>query len=159
VPQELLWLIAAGLAGALVALVVARHLRAWRGSLRARSRAARAVAGEAIGAALLARAGYRVLARQVTIEWAPRLDGEPRATTLRADYVVEARGERLVAEVKTGAEAPEIGTAATRRQLLEYLVAFDADGVLLVCPERGRGGQLHRVEFPGLQRRRRAHSG
>ena len=64
---------------------------------------------------------------------------------MRADYLVEQDGERLVAEVKTGAEAPELSTAATRRQLLEYRVAFAVEGVLLVCPERGT---IQRVEFP-----------
>ena len=54
-------------------------------------------------------------------------------------------GELLVAEVKTGEAAPSLATAATRRQLLEYHVAFAADGVLLVCPERGA---IHRIEFP-----------
>ena len=52
--------------------------------------------------------------------------------------------ERLVAEVKTGEAAPSLATAATRRQLLEYHVAFAVDGVLLVCPERGA---IHRIEF------------
>jgi hypothetical protein len=50
----------------------------------------------------------------------------------------------LVAEVKTGEVAPRLSTAATRRQLLEYRVAFDVDGVLLVCPERGT---IQRVDF------------
>ena len=63
---------------------------------------------------------------------------------MRADYLVEADGEVLVAEVKTGDVAPRIETAATRRQLLEYHVAFEVDGVLLVCPERG---VIHRVDF------------
>src|SRR5262245_45038780 len=65
---------------------------------------------------------------------------------LRADYLVEQNGQLLVAEVKTGDEAPNLETAATRRQLLEYYVAFAADGVLLVCPERGA---IHRIVFPG----------
>jgi hypothetical protein len=69
----------------------------------------------------------------------------PLDAELRADYLVEARGELLVAEVKTGEAAPSLATAATRRQLLEYHVAFAADGVLLVCPERGA---IHRIEFP-----------
>ena len=54
-------------------------------------------------------------------------------------------GELLVAEVKTGEEAPNFATTATRRQLLEYHVAFAADGILLVCPERGT---IHRIVFP-----------
>jgi hypothetical protein len=81
--------------------------------------------------------------------WAPRLDGEPMELELRADYLVEAAGERLVAEVKTGDAAPRLDTAATRRQLLEYSIAFAVDGVLLVCPE---AGAIHRVEFPGATR-------
>jgi hypothetical protein len=149
-----LWLLVAWLAGMLVALVVARWLRGWRGSARARRRSARAMAGEAGAAELLRRAGYRIVARQAAVRWTPLLDGEPQETEVRADYLVEAAGERLVAEVKTGDEAPHLATAATRRQLLEYLVAFDADGVLLVCPEHGSRGAIYRVEFPGLGPRR-----
>lgn len=133
------------LAGALLALMLARMVRGWRGSWRARRRAARAGAGEEDAVALLLRAGFRIVARQARTRWAPLVDGEPIETELRADYLVEAGGERLVAEVKTGDAAPSLATAATRRQLLEYHVAFAVDGVLLVCPERGA---IHRVEFP-----------
>lgn len=133
------------LAGALLALMLARIVRGWRGSWRARRRAARAGAGEDDAAELLRCAGFRIVARQARTRWAPVVDGEPLETELRADYLVEAHGELLVAEVKTGDEAPSLATAATRRQLLEYCVAFDVDAVLLVCPERG---SIHRVEFP-----------
>jgi hypothetical protein len=133
------------LVAALVALWLARAARRWRGSWRARRRAARAGAGEDRAAGMLEAAGFRIVERQPRIAWAPEVDGEPFPLELRADYVVEARGELLVAEVKTGEEAPSLASAATRRQLLEYLVAFEADGVLLVCPE---AGTIHRIEFP-----------
>ena len=137
------------LAGALVALVLARLVRSWRGSWRARRRAARAGAGEDDAAALLAAAGFRIVARQARTWWTPIIDGEPHETELRADYLVEAGGELLVAEVKTGDEAPRLATAATRRQLLEYHVAFAADGVLLVCPEQR---SIHRIACPSPPR-------
>jgi hypothetical protein len=137
--------------GALVALVLARRARRWRGGWRARRRAARAGAGEDAAAALLRRAGFRIVARQARTWWTPLVDGEPHETELRADYLVEAHGELLVAEVKTGEVAPSLASAATRRQLLEYHVAFAADGVLLVCPERGA---IHRIEFPLVAARR-----
>jgi len=130
---------------AVIALWLASVLRRWRGSWRARRRAARAGAGEDRAAGMLEAAGFRIIARQARVAWVPLVDGEPFETELRADYLVEARGELLVAEVKTGSEAPSLATAATRRQLLEYRVAFEADGVLLVCPE---AGAIHRVEFP-----------
>lgn len=93
---------------------------------------------------MLASAGYRIVERQATTAWVPLVDGEPCELELRADYLVEGDGELLVAEVKTGDEAPLITTAATRRQLLEYSVAFAVDGVLLICPERDA---IHRIEF------------
>ena len=137
--------IAIAIVAALVALWLARALRRWRGSLRARRRAARAGAGEDDAVALLEGAGFTIVERQARVVWAPLVDGQPIAMELRADYLVERAGELLVAEVKTGEEAPSVETAATRRQLLEYHVAFAADGVLLVCPERGT---IHRVVFP-----------
>jgi hypothetical protein len=138
--------IAIALCGALVALVLARWWRAWRGSWRARTRAGRAVAGEDHAATILRDAGFKIVARQARTWWSPLVDGEPHETEVRADYLVEAKtGELLVAEVKTGEEAPRLSTAATRRQLLEYHVAFESDGVLLVCPERNA---IYRVEFP-----------
>jgi hypothetical protein len=59
--------------------------------------------------------------------------------------VVAGGGLRYVAEVKTGAFAPRLETAATRRQLLEYRIAFDVDGVLLVDADAER---VRLVEFP-----------
>ena len=146
-PANVAWPVLAivALAGALVALVLARLFRRWRGSWRARRRAARSLAGEDAAAVMLRRAGFRIVAVQARTWWTPLIDGEPHDTELRADYLVEARGELLVAEVKTGLVAPKLSTAATRRQLLEYHVAFAANGVLLVCPELGA---IHRIEFP-----------
>ncbi len=148
-------LVVVALAAAVIALWLARAWRQWRGSRRARVRAARAGAGEERAAALLLDAGYRIVARQVRVVWAPLVDGVAHETELRADYLVERGCEQLVAEVKTGEEAPSIATAATRRQLLEYHVAFAADGVLLVCPERGA---IQRVEFPSATRTRGART-
>ena len=133
------------LAGAVIALVLLRALQRWAGSRRARRRAARAMTGEDAAVAMLEGAGFTIISRQARTSWSPLVDGERYDIEVRADYLVEAGGERLVAEVKTGEVAPDLSTAATRRQLLEYRVAFAVDGVLLVCPERGT---IHRVEFP-----------
>jgi hypothetical protein len=136
------------LVAALIALVLSRRIREWRGSWRARRRAARAGAGEDVAVDLLEAAGFVVVERQARVVWAPLVDGEPQHLELRADYLVESGDELLVAEVKTGDEAPEVTTAATRRQLLEYHVAFGVDGVLLVSPERGT---IQRIVFPTLR--------
>ena len=65
--------------------------------------------------------------------------------TLRADYLVGHGALVFVAEVKTGLKAPRVETPGTRRQLLEYRIAFDVDGVLLVDVDAGR---IQAVTFP-----------
>jgi hypothetical protein len=138
-------IVVVAVAAAIVALWIASAWRRWRGSRTAKRRADRAVAGEHAAQRLLETAGFTILERQARLTWAPLVDGEPHETELRADYLVGIDDEVYVAEVKTGEEAPRLATAATRRQLLEYHVAFAVDGVLLVCPELGT---IQRVEFP-----------
>lgn len=138
------WAVAA--AAVTLGLVQTARLR-WRAGLaarRLRAQAARAQAGEARAERLLSRAGYAVVARQAVARW--RVGAEE--VTVRADFLVERRARRLIAEVKTGEAAPSLSSRATRRQLLEYLCAFDADGVLLVDPGAERIEEVP-FELPG----------
>jgi hypothetical protein len=98
---------------------------------------------------LLEGEGYEVLGRQVRTDFAVTVDGTPVVVELRADYIVEKGDRRFVAEVKSGRLAPRIETATTRRQLLEYRVAFDVDGVLLVD---GESEEVREVVFEGTSR-------
>ncbi|MCB9661302.1 MAG: hypothetical protein H6726_26880 [Sandaracinaceae bacterium] len=141
------WLVPLLLGALLVAFAVAIALsvRTLVRSVRARSRARRALRGERRAASLLAAHGYRVHDAQLSVTYHPTLSGMGFAVPLRADYLVSRRGRRYVAEVKTGARAPSLAHAPTRRQLLEYSVAFDVQGVLLVDVEAGR---VQEVRFP-----------
>jgi hypothetical protein len=135
---------------AAVAIVQTLRLFASRWSRRRRLTLARerGAAGELRAEALLRDMGFAILGRQVQGGYALGVDGASIAVDVRADYVVAARGRRYVAEVKTGVFAPRIETAATRRQLLEYRIAFaalDIDGVLLVDADTDR---VRLVEFP-----------
>lgn len=129
----------AGLAGAL--------RRAWSRRVLLR-RMARARAGEVRAAALLEAQGYRVVAGQIPRELVLLVDGVGLRYLVRADFLVEdGRGERFLAEVKTGALASDPLYPPTRRQLLEYGLGFpELAGVLLVDVERGR---VRLVRFAG----------
>ncbi|WP_394826677.1 hypothetical protein [Pendulispora albinea] len=118
--------------------VVFRSFEAWLRRVRMRARLARAAEGEAGAAEWLEGLGYEILGAQIVANYVIWIDREPFTVGLRADYLVQKRGARYVAEVKTGKLAPRIDTAATRRQLLEYRVAFDVDGVLLVDADARR---------------------
>lgn len=141
---EVLILAAVGVGGALGALGAQRFWRRWRGSVRARRRARRYLRGERDAERLLERAGYRIIDRQVARTWTLTAGGVAHEVSLRADLIVEDDMRRYVAEVKTGVDAPSIGNASTRRQLLEYRFAYEVDGILLVDPE---AGAVVEVEF------------
>ena len=137
-------LIAATAAAVLFVVLVLRALAARGRSMTARRRARVALAGESAAEQLLADAGFTVVERQVAHVWHVAIDDDVHETALRCDFVVARDGERWVAEVKTGELAPSLATAATRRQLLEYQVAYAAAGVALVDATSGR---VHEVRF------------
>ncbi len=145
VPKEAL-VVALGLA---LVVVVVQAVRAW--SVRSARRRAilarvdRAMDGERRAAAWLEARGFRVLGAQVAGAYPLAVDDVEMEIGVRADYLVEKDGARYVVEVKTGGVATRLETPATRRQLLEYLVAFDVAGVLLFDAEAER---VRAVTFP-----------
>ncbi len=134
----------AGAALVVLAVVLVRAIARRGRSRTARRRARVARAGELAAVELLAAAGFTIDDAQATHAWQLTVDGAPHAAALRCDYLVTRDGERWVAEVKTGGEAPRLGNSATRRQLLEYQVAYGAVGVALVD---ATAGVVHEVCF------------
>ena len=105
----------------------------------------RGQAGERRAIELLRACGYRVRARHVTGSYRLEVDEGVEEVQLIADFIVERAGQLWVAEVKTGKHAPRVEHADTRRQMLEYQLAFGTPGVLLVDPEARR---VRVVRFP-----------
>lgn len=125
-----------------------RNGRSKRNAARARRLGKR---GETRAKKLLLAKGYRILETQTSKALTFLVDGKKVTTHLRADFLLERRGRRYVADAKAGEKAPSPTNAATRRQLLEYATAYDVDGVLLVDAS---GGNVLSVEFPALRQKR-----
>jgi hypothetical protein len=150
IPPELL---AGALAVAVLIILSICLTLAIRKAMRRRTilaRVRRAGEGELRAAQWLEELGYEISGAQVCVDYPVYVDEQLITVSLRADYLVKKDGARFVAEVKTGGAAPRIETAATRRQLLEYRVAFAVDGVLLVDAEAER---VHVITFPRLSTR------
>lgn len=131
------WELVAAIVVVVLLLELSRSLltRLWR-ALVVRHRLRRAVAGERRAERVLERCGWRIVERQPRRPFRFEVDDRSHEVELRPDLLVARRGRLFVAEVKTGLRAPRIETSATRRQLLEYRVAYpEADGVLLVDAE------------------------
>jgi len=118
----------------------------WRTQRRGRRVAHRGLRGEVHGVRLLEEAGYAVLDTQVRALAIVEVDGDDETYELRIDAIVARDGRRFVAEFKTG-NAATIASAPTRRQLLEYALAFPDHGLLLVDASEGT---LQEVGFPRL---------
>ncbi len=135
------------------ALAAVLLLGSWLGARFAAWRVRRRIArhrklgqrGETRAISLLERAGYSIETSQTSSHLEVEIDGVVQTWLVRADFIVSRRGKRFVAETKGGETSASLATAATRRQLLEYSLAFDTDGVLLVDAARGA---IHTVAFP-----------
>lgn len=129
-------------------MVLGGALEAWLRRLREKRKASAAVKkglkGEKDAEKLLKKLGYKMLARQAPVTYWVLVDGKPQAVSLSADMVVEYKGEKMLAEVKTG-KAVKIEEPATRRQLLEYQLAFGVDTLLLIDME---AKELRKISFP-----------
>lgn len=107
--------------------------------------------GERDAKRLLKRARYRIEAEQPVGRLAYVVDAEAREAVLRPDFFVRKGKRRYVADAKAGVDATDLAKRGSRRQLLEYALAFPTvDGVLLVDTERGA---IHEVAFPGVHGR------
>ena len=118
--------------------------------VRMKHRFSRAHKKETEAAAILEDYGYTVLGAQVEGSIDLTQDGDPLSAALRADYWVEKHGRSFIAEAKSGNKVINVLDRGTRRQLLEYLVSYQVDGVLLVNTE---DRIVSEVCFPGLQPR------
>lgn len=129
----------------LVAALLWRRLRKrWR-SARARRQGKVARRAEVRAGRWLEKEGFELIEEQASRNWVVRVNDDEEIVRLSADWLVERAGKRYVVEVKTGKRAPSIRNSATRRQMLEYLCAYEVDGVILMDME---SGELVEVEFP-----------
>ena len=93
---------------------------------------------------LLKKLGYTLLQRQPPGSYWAVVDGEPLAVKVTGDLLVELKGKTFMAEVKTG-KAAKLDNAETRRQMLEYQLAFPVDGILLVDMDDKK---IRTIRFP-----------
>ncbi len=123
-----------------------------RGGLRGRLERHRRTGARAEKKALrlLERAGFKLIRREAPATLTVVVDGVPQQFDVRADLLLSRKRRVYLAEIKAGEASGTIRNRATRRQLLEYALAFDVDGLLLVDVARAR---IRLVEFPALRSR------
>ncbi|HEX6989774.1 MAG TPA: hypothetical protein VF282_09950 [Bacillota bacterium] len=99
--------------------------------------------------------GYAVRDVGPVVSLTTRVDGRAHPAEVQADLIA-VQGRRTFVVHLRGADSRRLTARPVRRQLLEYVVAYRPDGILLVDLERRR---IRRVEFlvGGEAARRAAH--
>lgn len=93
--------------------------------------------------AFLEEEGYTVRDVAPVVSLTTRVDGRAHTGEVQADLIA-AQGRRTFVVHLRGADTRRLTARPVRRQLLEYVVAYRPDGILLVDLERRR---IRRVEF------------
>lgn len=114
-------------------------------SSKLKKRLSKGVEVEKKAAELLKKNGYKVVKYHYRKSYELKKNEEKVTINIEADYIVKRRGKRFIAEVKSGDAATEIKNSATRRQMLEYSLFIENDGLLLVDMENQK---ISKIEFP-----------
>lgn len=131
---------------ALIAWLGAWLAEAWR-SFLTRRRFARGRQGELEAEEWLKDNGFTILETQSKKTVELFVDGKHQTVEVIADIIALKDGKRYLFEVKTGEKAVDPLYRTTRRQLLEYQLAFEPDHLMLLNMETGNA---HRIEFPSV---------
>ena len=98
--------------------------------------------------------GYKILASQLREEVVVYVDGEAEKSVVRADYLVRRGWKLYVVEVKSGQQG-NAKLPAIRRQLLEYYMVYQPDGILLLDMEHKNLQEIRFAYGAGKSVRRR----
>lgn len=116
--------------GGIICHMVSTAYRRWRVARRFQ----RGLIAEKQAAKYLRRHGYQIMAEQLQESITVYVNGEPQKSTVRADFLVRKGWRTYIVEVKSGQQGT-VRQAATRRQLLEYELVYQPDGIILLDME------------------------
>ncbi len=81
---------------------------------------------------ILIKNGYTIIDRQKSKPLFITVGDKIHRYSVRIDYLVKKKGKVYVVEVKSGEKIPYITNRETRRQMLEYYLAYQPRGILLL---------------------------
>lgn len=143
-------IIICSIAGILLLRYIILKIEKQRAQYRHSKKVLKGLKEEKRAAKLLEQHGYTVREFHPKVAYTLHVDNSSERITLELDYIVEKNNKKYVAEVKSGEHTSSILYAPTRRQLLEYAVATDFDGYLLV---QTHTNTIQEIRFPISKKR------
>lgn len=115
-----------------------------------KNRLKRAKKSEIKAVDLLKRHGFEIIDIQKTENYELVVDNKVYTATVKADMIARRNNKIYVIEVKSGKKAPSLKNIATRRQLLEYYLVYQPDGLILVDMEKKK---IRNIDFSITKKR------
>ena len=118
--------------GGIFCLVLFIKISNWLRTRRLRKRFSKSRQAEKEAEKILRKNGYAIIDAQKSKPLLITIGDKIHRYLVRIDYLVRKRGKIFVVEVKSGEKIPYITNRETRRQMLEYYLAYQPCGILLL---------------------------
>lgn len=119
------------LSGGILSLVLYLKIRDYINYQKARQRSLSSKKAEKKAENWLKRNGFRIIDKQQSRPLIIKSGKTKHRYLIRTDFLVKKGGHKYVVEVKSGHKNSKITNRETRRQLLEYFLAYQAYGIIL----------------------------
>lgn len=120
------------ISGGIICLVLFVKIGNWLRAKRLRKRFSKSRQAEKEAEKILKKNGYTVIDAQKSKPLLITIGDKIHRYLVRIDYLARKRGKVFVVEVKSGEKIPYITNRETRRQMLEYYLAYQPCGILLL---------------------------
>jgi len=118
--------------GGIICLVLFIKIGNWLRAKRLRKRFSKSRQAEKEAEKILRKNGYAIIDTQKSKPLLITIGDKIHRYLVRIDYLARKRGKVFVVEVKSGEKIPYITNRETRRQMLEYYLAYQPCGILLL---------------------------
>ncbi len=118
--------------GGIIFLFLFIKITNWVKSKRLRQRFSKSRQAEKEAEKILRKNGYTIIDIQKSKPLLITIGDKIHRYLVRIDYLARKRGKVYVVEVKSGEKIPYITNRETRRQMLEYYLAYQPSGILLL---------------------------
>jgi len=118
--------------GGIICLFLYIKISNWLRAKRLRRRFSKSRQAEKEAEKILRKKGYAIIDAQKSKPLLITVGDKIHRYLVRIDYLVRKRGKVYVVEVKSGEKIPYITNRETRRQMLEYYLAYQPNGIILL---------------------------
>jgi len=120
------------ISGGIICLFLYIKISNWLRAKRLKQRFSKSRKAEKEAEKILRKKGYTVIDVQKCKPLLITIGDKIHRYLVRIDYLVRKRGKVYVVEVKSGEKIPYITNRETRRQMLEYYLAYQPSGIILL---------------------------